>query len=173
MEAQTLTLSSRAKPRDLLCALTSNKGPTSELASLNKRSVRPKQFTQRAVAKQRWPLFGVKAHSRSLGFARDDKGEGGDFYWELSDRMDREPPQVPPLRFAPVGVANSLKSIKSQPLGMTKWGFALLCNVVADGWVEPPQKLIWTRPARNETSRAPIQRTESGYGAPRRQVMPR
>jgi hypothetical protein len=35
MEAQTLTLSSRAKPRDLLCALTSNKAPTSELASLN------------------------------------------------------------------------------------------------------------------------------------------
>jgi hypothetical protein len=28
-------------------------------------------------------------------FARDDKGEGGDFYWELSDRMDREQPQVP------------------------------------------------------------------------------
>ena len=25
------------------------------------------------------PLFGRKAHSRSLGFARDDKGEGGDF----------------------------------------------------------------------------------------------
>ena len=37
-------------------------------------------------------------------FARDDKGEGGDFYWELSDRMDREQPQVPPLRFAPVGM---------------------------------------------------------------------
>jgi hypothetical protein len=34
MEAQPPTLSSRAKPRDLLCALTSNKGPTSELASL-------------------------------------------------------------------------------------------------------------------------------------------
>src|ERR1700678_3639610 len=58
--------------------------------------------------------------------SRDDKGEGGDLYWELSDRMDREQRQVPPLRLAPVG--------------MTKWGFALPCNVVADGWVEPPQK---------------------------------
>jgi hypothetical protein len=29
--------------------------------------------------------------------------------------------------------------------GMTKWGFALPCNVVADGSVEPPQKkLLWT-----------------------------
>ena len=30
-------------------------------------------------------------------------------------------------------------------LGMTKWGFALPCNGVADGRVEPPQELIWTR----------------------------
>jgi hypothetical protein len=32
------------------------------------------------------PLFGRKAHRRSLGFARDDKGEGSDFYWEPLDR---------------------------------------------------------------------------------------
>jgi len=36
------------------------------------------------------PLFGRKAHSRSLGFARDDKGEDGDFYQEPLDRMDRK-----------------------------------------------------------------------------------
>jgi hypothetical protein len=47
---------------------------------LTKGLVRPKQLSRRAVAEQRWPLFGVKAHSRSLGFARDDKGEDGDFY---------------------------------------------------------------------------------------------
>jgi len=28
--------------------------------------------------------------------ARDDKGEGGDFYWEPSDRMGRKKQQVPP-----------------------------------------------------------------------------
>ena len=76
------------------------------------------------------PLFGGKAHSRSLGFpgfpvdlvgvdglhavfsygkphtrlcpaqrgrksgfARDDKGEGGDFYWEPLDRMERKTQQ--------------------------------------------------------------------------------
>jgi hypothetical protein len=33
------------KPRDLLCALTPNKGPTSELANLNHALVRPKQLT--------------------------------------------------------------------------------------------------------------------------------
>jgi hypothetical protein len=33
----------------------------------------------------------------------------------------------------------------SHLLGMTKWGFALPCNGVDDGWVEPPQKLFWTR----------------------------
>jgi hypothetical protein len=70
---------------------------------LTKRFVRPKQLTRRAVAKQRWPLFDVKAHSRSLGFARDDKGEGGDFYGELSDRMDREQPQKTNLRSVPKG----------------------------------------------------------------------
>ena len=37
---------------------------------LTKQFVRPEQLTRRAVAKQRWPLFGVKAHSRSLGFLR-------------------------------------------------------------------------------------------------------
>jgi hypothetical protein len=31
-------------------------------------------------------------------FARDDKGEDGDFYQELSDRMDRKKQQVPPRR---------------------------------------------------------------------------
>jgi hypothetical protein len=30
----------------------------------------------------------------------------------------------------------------SHLLGMTKWGFALPCNGVDDGWVEPPQKII-------------------------------
>jgi hypothetical protein len=45
MEAQPPTLSSRAKPRDLLCALTSNKGPTVSSQVLTKRFVRPKQPT--------------------------------------------------------------------------------------------------------------------------------
>src|SRR5271170_7582696 len=39
------------------------------------------------------------------------------------------PPEV-------IGLTSREKSIKSQPLGMTKWGFALPCNVVADGWVD-------------------------------------
>ena len=34
------------------------------------------------------------AHRRSLGFARDDKGEGGDCYWEPPDRMDRKKQQT-------------------------------------------------------------------------------
>ncbi len=34
-------------------------------------------------------LFGGKAHSRSLGYARDDKVEGGQFCWDPSDGMDR------------------------------------------------------------------------------------
>jgi hypothetical protein len=39
-------------------------------------------------------------------FARDDKGEGGDFYWEPSDWMDGKKQQqgVAPLRCAPVGM---------------------------------------------------------------------
>jgi hypothetical protein len=41
---------------------------------------------------------GAGAHYRSLGFARDDKVEGRDFYREPSGRMDREKPQVPTLR---------------------------------------------------------------------------
>jgi hypothetical protein len=36
-------------------------------------------------------------------YARDDKGEGGDFYGELSDRMDREQPQKTNLRSVPKG----------------------------------------------------------------------
>jgi hypothetical protein len=43
---------------------------------------------------------GAAAHRRSLGFARDDKGESSDFYQGLSDRMDKN-------------------SIKSQALRMT------------------------------------------------------
>ena len=31
--------------------------------------------------------------------SRDDKGEGGDFYQEPSDRMARKKQQVPPLRY--------------------------------------------------------------------------
>jgi hypothetical protein len=46
----------------------------------------------------------------SLGFTRDDKGEGRDFNWEPSGRMDKEKPQVPPLRFAPAGMTNSFKT---------------------------------------------------------------
>jgi hypothetical protein len=41
--------------------------------------------------------------------ARDDKGEGRDLYQEPSDRMDRKKQQVPPLRFAPVGMTISFK----------------------------------------------------------------
>jgi hypothetical protein len=46
-----------------------------------------------------------KWNRRSLGFAptarrgrRDDKGEGGDFYEEPSNGMDRKKQQLPPLR---------------------------------------------------------------------------
>ena len=95
MEAQTPTLSSRgAQPRDLLCALTPNKGhlyfATARRVSCLGRSNRLVKSCELTIG----PLFEVKAHSRSLGCA----------------------------------------------LGMTKWGFALPCNVVADGWLEPPQK---------------------------------
>ena len=41
----------RAQPRDLLCALTSNKGPIVSSQLLTKRFDRPKQLTRRAVAK--------------------------------------------------------------------------------------------------------------------------
>jgi len=42
---------------------------------------------------------------------------------------------------------------------MTKWGFALPCNVVADGWVEPAQKtnlanLIFSRPRSASSGQA-------------------
>jgi hypothetical protein len=48
--------------------------------------------------------LGGEENCRSLGFARDDKGEGGEFYQEPSDRMAEKKPQIPPLRFAPVGM---------------------------------------------------------------------
>ena len=38
----------------------------------------------------------------------------------------------------------------SASLGMTKWRFELPCKIVADGWLEPPQKLTWTRLAEND-----------------------
>ncbi len=75
---------------------------------------------------------GAGAHRRSLGFARDDKGEGGDFYWGPLDRMDRRKQQVhyaalqshaKPRQAGRQFVRNSMtsreKSIKSQPLRMT------------------------------------------------------
>ena len=67
---------------------------------------------------------------RSLGFARDDKGEGDA---SIRIRCWWREPQVPPLRYAPVGMTihigardasaqeNFVNSIeKSQALGMTK-----------------------------------------------------
>src|ERR1700691_1774414 len=39
-----------SEPRDLLCALTSNKGPTVSSQLLTKRFDRPKQLTRRGVA---------------------------------------------------------------------------------------------------------------------------
>ena len=39
--------------------------------------------------------------------ARDDKVEGGDFYGELSDRMDREQPQKTNLRSVPKGLTEN------------------------------------------------------------------
>src|ERR1700677_1769460 len=40
-----------------------------------------------------------KAHRRSLGFARDDKGEGGDLYWEPLYRMDGKETAGPSTAF--------------------------------------------------------------------------
>jgi hypothetical protein len=48
-EATNSDRKSRAKPRDLLCALTSNKGPASELASLN-QAVRSSKKTYPAYS---------------------------------------------------------------------------------------------------------------------------
>ena len=55
---------------------------------------------------------GAGAHRRSLGYARDDKGEGGDFRWGLLDRMDRKKLQVP--RFAPTALG-----VKGGPVPLT------------------------------------------------------
>jgi hypothetical protein len=79
MEAQTLTLSSRAKPRGPAVRLDAKQRPAvlgqctpgklfSRESCLGRRNrlVKTCELTGR-------PLFDVKAHSRSLGFARDDK----------------------------------------------------------------------------------------------------
>ena len=73
MEAQTLTLSSRAKPRDLLCALTSNKGHLWFATARRIGCLGQTNFLVKTCEPLVGPLFGIKAHSRSLGFARDDK----------------------------------------------------------------------------------------------------
>jgi len=85
---------------------------------------------------------GGKENCRSLGFARDDKGGGAALI--RSRRIGwTEKPQVPPLRFAPVGMTISFKvegfasreSIKSQGLlGMTKWRAELTQQAVIEGW---------------------------------------
>jgi hypothetical protein len=84
MEAQTPTLSSRAQPRDLLCALMPNKGhlyfATARRVSCLGRSNRLVKSCELTVG----PLFEVKAHSRSLGCARDDKVGGLRFHAMLS-----------------------------------------------------------------------------------------
>jgi hypothetical protein len=46
----------------------------------------------------------------------------GDFYWGPSDRMDRKKLQVPPLRYAPVG--------------MTKWKLVIFIRGRQIGWTE-------------------------------------
>ena len=56
--------------------------------------------------------FGAGVHCRSLGFARDDKGEGGDFCEEPFDRMDRKK-QQDKVRLN--SATSRKKSIKSQP----------------------------------------------------------
>jgi hypothetical protein len=100
---------------------------------ITKRFVRPKQLTRRAV---------VKAHSRSLGLPN--------FLLVLVVLASF-------MRFFPTenrtrGYVSKQRGRKFG-FGMTKWGFALPCNVVADGWIEPPQKTNldktgWSSPGR-------------------------
>ena len=42
---------------------------------------------------------------------------------------------------------------------MTKWGFALPCNVVADGWVEPAQK---TNLDKSDSQPSPFDKLRAG-----------
>jgi hypothetical protein len=128
-------------PRDLLCALTANKGHLcfatarrGRCLGRTNRLVKTCELTRRAFvwcqgAQQvpRLPpdfLSSLVASINSMRlslkkaayvavdessvvgnpeYARDDKGEGGDFYGELSDRMDREQPQKTNLRSVPKG----------------------------------------------------------------------
>jgi hypothetical protein len=132
MEAQTPTLSSRAKPRDLLCALTPNKG---HLCFATARRVSGLDETKRLVKTCELtpgPLFDVKAQSRSLGCARDDMWRVVTF---ISGRQ--------------IGWTEE-KQQRSAALGMTSGGLALPCNVVVDGWVDRKSSgnLISYAPAR-------------------------
>jgi hypothetical protein len=96
-----------------------------------------------------------KENCRSLRSGRDNKVEGGDLYYELSDRMDRRKQQVPPLRFA--------------PLGMTKERTALtLAAVTGDG--ESCRVSLGFAPndkkRRNECSGIPLKPKSGLNGAP-------
>ena len=77
------------QPRDLLCALTPNKGhlyfATARRVSCLGRSNRLVESCELSVG----PLYEVKAHSRSLGCAQDDKVEGGGPPWHKCRWMDR------------------------------------------------------------------------------------
>src|ERR1700733_2840701 len=60
------------------------------------------------------------------------KGEGGDFYLDSSDRMDRKKQQVPPLRFAPVGMTKERVSA----FFVTPWlGRSFRWAAPSDGWL--------------------------------------
>jgi hypothetical protein len=54
--------------------------------------------TKSPMASSRMPPEETAGPSPALRSGRDDKGEGGDLYQELSDRMDRKKQQVPALR---------------------------------------------------------------------------
>jgi hypothetical protein len=87
---------------------------------------------------------------RSLGFARDDKGEGGAFIIRVAIGVGEL--QIPPLRFAPVGMTKfrvalsvrvaigmgepQIPPLRFAPVGMTKFRVALSVRV-AIGMGEP------------------------------------
>ena len=55
---------------------------------------------------ERRPLWGAGAHRRSLGYARDDKLRVVTFIKGRQIGWTEKKQQVPPLRFAPVGMGN-------------------------------------------------------------------
>src|ERR1700678_1158720 len=55
-----------------------------------------------------WQSFRPKVNCRSLGYGPNDKGEGGDLYWEPLDRMDGEVSAVEGPA-VPLGFPNRLR----------------------------------------------------------------